>query len=270
MNREWFKKALSVIVGLIAVYLLAVHVLERNGISTVITGRTVTAAQAAKLTREVRQMRALLADLYRRRAPPNASGTAGRNAPGANRLTVSLAGKPMLGDAAAPLTLVEFTDYQCPFCRRFHRDTLPRLKKEFIDTGKLRYVVADLPLVAIHPYAVRAAQAAHCAGEQGRYFAMNDKLFENASKITADFIPEIARLAGLEMERFGECYRAGRHGDRVRADAAAAARLGITGTPSFVLGPSQGALSLTGGKIVGARPYASFKAAIDQLLAAAK
>ena len=82
-----------------------------------------------------------------------------------------LADNPMLGAPEAPLTLIEFSDYQCPFCRRFAETTLPLLKRDYIETGKLRYVFRDFPLDRLHPQARKAAEAAHCAGDQGQYWA---------------------------------------------------------------------------------------------------
>ena len=92
---------------------------------------------------------------------------------------VSVADNPILGQHDAPITLIEFSDYQCPFCQRFFQTTFPVLKTEYIDAGKLRYVFRDFPLDSIHPQARKAAEAGHCAGDQGKYWEMHDLLFQN-------------------------------------------------------------------------------------------
>ena len=92
---------------------------------------------------------------------------------------MATAGEPSLGKPDAPLTLVEFSDYQCPFCRRFFEQTLPALKSKYIDAGQLRYVFRDFPLDQIHPQARQAAESVHCAAEQGKYWEMHDLLFQS-------------------------------------------------------------------------------------------
>ena len=107
---------------------------------------------------------------------------------------------PFLGKADAPLTLVMFTDYQCPFCSRFETQTLPEIKKQYIDTGKLRFVVRDLPL-PFHPNAPKAAEAAHCAEEQGKYWELREKLVNNGDKLDAKLLPDYAKQVGLDVEQ---------------------------------------------------------------------
>jgi protein-disulfide isomerase len=99
---------------------------------------------------------------------------------------VSLSGHPMLGHTGAPLTPIEFSDYQCPYCRRFFGTTLAALKAEYIDTGKLRYVFRNFPIDRIHPFARKAAEAAHCAGDQGQYWEMHDRLFHNPKALQVE------------------------------------------------------------------------------------
>src|SRR2546425_3089506 len=109
----------------------------------------------------------------------------------------SVADAPSLGRADAPVTLVEFSDFQCPFCGRFFATTLPALKKDYIDTGKLRYVFRDFPLDQLHPHARMAAAAAHCAGEQGKYWDMHDVLFQNQRARSEEHTSELQSLAYL-------------------------------------------------------------------------
>lgn len=117
-------------------------------------------------------------------------------APAARSAKVSIDDDPVLGRADAPVTLLEFSDYQCPFCARFFRDTLPTLKAEYIDTGKVRYVFRDFPIDQLHPYARKAAEAANCAGDQGRYWEMHDLLFENQSAMQVERLKAYAKGLG--------------------------------------------------------------------------
>jgi len=179
-----------------------------------------------------------------------------------------LDGGAVKGDAEAPLVLVEYTDYQCPFCGRHFANTVPSLASEYVDTGKLRYVLRDLPLESIHPQAFKAAEAARCAGDQGRYWEMHDVLFQNQKALGELQLKHYAKGLGLEMAAFEACLDDGRHGDAVRADVAEASAAGISGTPTFFLAVEgeDGKLK-TLQKIRGAQPYAAFKSAIDDALA---
>jgi protein-disulfide isomerase len=221
--------------------------------------------QGEAILEELKAIRALLERMEGRALPPAPSAARPQAAPA--RIAVSTKGRPALGDAEAPLTLVEFTDYQCPFCNRFFKTTFPELKKRYIDTGKLRLVVKDLPL-AFHANARKAAQAAHCAGEQGKFWALHDKLYENAARLEAANLPGYAAQAGLDAAAFRDCLASARHLDAIDGDAAEAGRVGITGTPSFVLGRTTED-TVQGEKIVGAQPYAAFAAKIEALLAEA-
>src|SRR3989475_1360853 len=147
----------------------------------------------------------------------------------------SVADAPMLGRADAPVTLVEFSDYQCPFCRRFFATTLPALKKDYIDTGKLRYVFRDFPL-DMHAHARQSAEAAHCAGEQGKYWAMHDALFQHQGALDPPQLAEYARAVGVDGAVFDQCLSSGRHRARVERGLADGAAAGVQGQPAFVAG----------------------------------
>src|SRR3989475_12275816 len=110
----------------------------------------------------------------------------------------SVADAPMLGRADAPVTLVEFSDYQCPFCQRFFATTLSAIKKQYVDTGKVRYVFRDFPLDQLHPQARKAAEAAHCARELGKYWEMHDVLFQNQKALALSQLAEHARTVGVD------------------------------------------------------------------------
>jgi protein-disulfide isomerase len=170
----------------------------------------------------------------------------------------------VLGAADAPVTVVEFTDYQCPFCRRFVQTTFPVLKRDYIDTGKLRWIVRDMPL-GFHPNANRAAQAAHCAGDQGKYWEMRDTLFRNNSKLGPEQLPNYAREIGLDVNVFDACLAGNEHQAQIDHSSQEAVQIGITGTPSFIIGRSDGD-ALSGRLVIGAQPPAVFTAEIQRLL----
>jgi protein-disulfide isomerase len=173
--------------------------------------------------------------------------------------------EPARGSAAAPLTMVEFTDYQCPYCRRFQAQVWPRLRHDYVDTGKLRFVVRDLPL-SFHAGAKPAAEAAHCAGEQGRFWPMHDALLGKDSDLSAHGIEQHARTLGLDLQRFDACVTAGKYAATIERNAAQADALGLRGTPAFVIGRVQHG-ELTGWPVEGALPYEDFDALLRQLLA---
>lgn len=171
----------------------------------------------------------------------------------------------VLGKSDAPLTLVAFTDFQCPFCGRFETTTFPELKKNYIDTGKLRYIVRDLPLTDLHPFALKAAQSIHCAGDQGKFWEMKDLVFKNQNKLDVDSLAGYAKELALNADTYKSCMADGKHLKEIGDDAKYAQSLGITGTPTFILGKTAGG-SVEGRVIVGAQPLAAFEAAINEML----
>jgi protein-disulfide isomerase len=181
-------------------------------------------------------------------------------------VTVRLAGNPSLGAAEAPLTLVEFSDYQCPFCRRFVETTLPELKRDYIDTGKLRYVFRDFPLDQLHPQARKAAEAARCAGEQGKFWEMHDLLFRNQKALQLEALTGYARQLGLQAPAFEACLAQGKYAPAIQQDLTAGTAAGVHGTPGFVLGTPQPDGTIQGIALRGAQPIAAFRQAIARVL----
>jgi protein-disulfide isomerase len=177
--------------------------------------------------------------------------------------TVSLLG-PSIGQTNAPLVLVEFTDYQCPFCKRFHEQTMPDLMRKYVDTGKLRIFSRNLPL-SFHPNAEPAAQAALCAEQQDKFWPMRESLFAWNTNLTATNVLNAAMQAKLDLGQFTNCVAAKTFASRVQQDSQEAGAAGINGTPSFVLGKPQGG-KLTGVIITGAQPLAEFDTQIRKLL----
>ncbi len=171
---------------------------------------------------------------------------------------------PMLGVKDAPVVLVEFSDYQCSYCRAFQTTTFAELKKSFIDSGKVRFVSRDLPL-SFHGNALKAAQAARCAGEQNKFWEMRDLLIKNAAKLEPDAILSYAQELSLDLNRFKPCVAGDKYLAEIQKQASDANDLGISGTPSFVLGKMNGD-TLEGVLLVGAQPYSFFEAQVRGLL----
>lgn len=164
----------------------------------------------------------------------------------------------VLGDPNAPVTIIEFSDYQCPFCQRFWSESLPLIKKNYIETGKAKLVYRDFPL-GFHQYAQKAAEAAECAGDQGKYWEMHDTLFANINSLTINDLKGYAADLGLNTADFNKCLDTGKYTSEVQADLADGSAAGVSGTPSFFI---------NGVQIVGAQPYSAFQQAIEAALAA--
>ncbi len=157
---------------------------------------------------------------------------------------VQIEGRPYRGPDDAPVTLLEFTDYECPFCAQHFRQTYPGLLSEY--EGKLKYVIRNFPLSSIHPQAQRAAEAAECAEEQGRFWEYHDLLFQRAPALGMEHLTAYAAEVGLDVERFDDCLESGRKADVVAADFDAGLSYGVSGTPTFFINGRRvgGALSL--------------------------
>jgi protein-disulfide isomerase len=219
-------------------------------------GATTSRELGEAILNELRQIHELL-DKQQQQARPQAQ-------PPIETARISAAGFSM-GREDAPLTLVEFADYQCPFCRQFHSSVYQRLKKDFIDTGKLRFISRDLPL-DMHSNALAAAEASRCAGDQQKFWEMRDTLISHADKLEPASISTYAQELGVDTGRFQACMAEGKYTAAIRADVAEAAGAGILGTPAFVLGkPSSDGFE--GVKLTGAQPYEVFRKAILEQLA---
>ncbi len=177
-------------------------------------------------------------------------------------------GGAVRGNAQAKLTIVEYTDFECPFCARYARETYPALMREYVDTGKVRYFVRHLPLESIHPNARGAAQAAECARQQGKFWEMHDRLFGNPRALGRPDLEKTAEALGLAMPAFRQCVDSAATAAVVTRDLEEAARAGVAATPSFIFGATQPDGSVRAlRRASGAQPYAAFKAAIEGLLA---
>ena len=182
-------------------------------------------------------------------------------------VTVSIDDDPLKGKADAPITIIEFSDYQCPFCGRFVKNTFPDIAKKYIDGGKVKYVFRDFPL-EFHKQAPKASEAANCAGDKGKYWEMHDKLFDNQSTLTVDKLKQYAADIGLDTESFNACIDSGKHADEINKDLEDGKKATVSGTPTFFIGKTQsGKKEIAGKRMVGARPFSSFEQVIEQLLA---
>ncbi len=232
-------------------------------IASPVGAEPMTQEQGDAILKELKQIRKELAEIKKQnlRAP--------RRGP-ARPMTAKVETKdsPSLGDPKAPVTLVEFTDYQCPFCRRFYINTLSEIKKQYIDTGKVRLVLRDLPL-GFHANARPAAKAAHCAREQGKFWEMHDALFEGGGRLNQKDFVRYAKKIGVEDFSFQECLASDRHKESIDRDIADAGKASIRGTPGFVLGKTT-ENEIEGSFISGAQSFATFKRQIDGLLAKLK
>lgn len=176
------------------------------------------------------------------------------------KIVINVDDDPFIGPADAPITIVEFSDYECPFCKRFRDQTLNQLLSVY--EGQIRFVYRDFPLSQIHPRAQIAAEVAHCAGDQGHYWAMHDILFaeqQNWSK-AADVFARFKLYANeLEMDvaLFTDCIKSGKYTQEVKNDYQEGAAYGVTGTPAFFV---------NGKFIAGAVPFQMFQAIIEREL----
>jgi len=180
---------------------------------------------------------------------------------------------PTMGEDTAPVTLVEFSDYHCPYCKRHATTVMKQLQENYIDTGKLRFVMREYPIPNLHPRAKAAAVAVLCAGDQGDYWGMHDALFNDQKAKTDEAFKAMAESIGLDLAAFSTCLASDKFDAQIKADQAEGQKLGISGTPSFVMGltdPKDSSIVHLTKFIRGAQPYTSFASAIDELLKSEK
>ena len=185
--------------------------------------------------------------------------------------TMSMAGAPFRGEAGAPVAIIEYGDFECPFCRRFQHTTYPQIQEAYIKTGKLRYYYRDMPL-PFHPQALPAARAAHCAGEQGKFWQMHDSLFAEEGPLEVGGIDARGTQLGLDVAKLKACVGSDRFATVIQKGLDEAAQMQITGTPTFLVGTvdAKGNIVSIKKAIVGAQPFEAFKATVDPLLVAVK
>ena len=184
-------------------------------------------------------------------------------------IRISADNDPIIGNPDAKITIIEFSDFQCPFCARFHIQTLPSIMSEYIEQGKVKLVFRDFPIQSIHPNALPASVAAECANEQGKFKEMHDILFENQNKWnrveTANVLSVFSQYASqmqMNQEIFDSCLTNGKYIEEIRKDLEDGRNYGVSGTPGFFIGNDKvGYVELKG-----AQPFESFKKVIDSQL----
>ena len=176
------------------------------------------------------------------------------------------AGKITNVSGTGRIAIVEFSDFQCPFCASHARDTLPTIRRDLVESGNVQYVALHYPIEEIHPFALQASEASECAGNQGRFWEMHERLFNESSAMTkADFVRHAEALS-LDSGRFVQCLDSHETLDKIRADQAEGRRLGVRGTPAFFIGTvrGDGGIDLVT-RISGAAPAKVFAEQIDAL-----
>ena len=187
----------------------------------------------------------------------NPSGEDGGTTPQeVTRYDVPEGDNPSLGSADAPITIIEFSDYECPFCRRWHDEVFDKIRDEYPD--QVRFVYRDFPLTSLHPNAVPAAEAANCANEQDAFWEFSQKLYSDEYGFGEDAYVKYAQDLGLDVPAFEECFEEGRYSDGVQADFEFGSNLGVRSTPTFFL---------NGIAVVGAQPFEVFQDIIEKELA---
>ncbi len=187
-------------------------------------------------------------------------------APVEQPVDVDLGDSPVLGDKNAKVAVVEYTDYQCPFCGQLFNNALPQIKKDYVDPGKVKLIVKDFPLTAIHPYAQKAAEAANCANEQGKFWEMHDTLFKNQTALTIDNLKKYAADLGLNTGNFTSCLDSGKFADKIKSTTSEGEKIGVRGTPASFVGKVSGNVAKQAISVSGAQPYDNFKTAIETAL----
>ena len=200
-------------------------------------------------------------------------GSTAKTAPQAKPLPASfdLTGAQYRGSTSSPVVLVEFSDYECPFCIRHFTQVAPQLDAQYIQSKKIRYTFRDFPIDQLHPESIRAHVAAHCATEQGKFWDLHPKLFSQAGSHQPAQLLARAKEAGLNEATFSSCVAADKYSASIRQSTAFAISLGAEGTPFFLVGIMDGPNSMKPvGKLPGAMPLSQFQQAIDAALAQAK
>jgi protein-disulfide isomerase len=209
------------------------------------------------IQKDVQEIKAILTKLL---TPPQAQ------APAVDT-KLPLADATTRGNSAAKVAIVEFSDFQCPFCGRYATQTFPQIDKEYIAAGKVRYAFMDFPIESIHPQAFKAHEAALCAGEQGKFWEMHRELFANQNALAADALAGHAAKAGADQAKVAACLQSGRHAESIRKDLAMGEDIGVRGTPTVLIGTAGPDGTFTAARVIsGAQPFSVFKDAIEQIL----
>lgn len=223
------------------------------------------AAPACAQSSEIEALRKEIADLREDLASLRAS--LGRARP-----VIDLTQGHQRGNEDATVALIEFSDYECPFCIRHSRETMPLIEKNYIATGKILYGFRDFPIDQLHPQAIRAHEAAQCAGDQNKYWEMHNRMFAQPAQHTPQLLEAAASQVGLDLNAFRTCVSSGKHTAAIRESVSLAESFGANGTPAFFIGiidRTNNTVRITRA-ISGAVPFAQFAQALEGALAQAK
>lgn len=185
--------------------------------------------------------------------------------------TVRVGDDPFLGSPTSRVVLINYSDYQCPFCVRFAVETLPQIMREYVATGRIRYVFHDHPLLSLHPLALKAAQSVRCAGDQGRFWEMHDLLYKDQGSLSLVKFKSHAMQLGLNIDQFSRCLDNGKFDMSIQKASDEAMSAGFQATPSFVVGlinplnPKDPNVKVIQ-TLVGAQPFSQFKVVLDAAL----
>ena len=211
------------------------------------------------LQKEVGDLRSKVGDIHRVAVRPTPTAP-----PPPDKVTLDES--RALGSADAQIAIVEFSDYQCPYCARFFQQTFPALKKNYIETGKVRFYFRDFPLEQIHPQAKPSAIAANCAARQGAYWDMHHGLFENQKRLGPELYQELAKEMGLDVAAFEACLEEPAEGKRVDQELAYGQSLTVQGTPHYFVGRIEDGQLVDVKRLNGAQPFAAFSKVIEPYL----
>jgi len=212
----------------------------------------------------IQQQLAELSSMLRASLPPPPSSDI---AP----ISLNIADAQVLGSPTSKFALIEYSDFECPYCGQHATTVYPLIRSNYVDTGKIRYVFRNLPLEQLHPSARRAAEAGQCAAEQGKFWEYHDQIFANQKALAPSDLSTYARNQGLDVPRFQSCLLEGKTSAKVAQDLSEARRLGLTGTPAFLFGEfnSDGTVRVTR-KMMGTQSFQAFQSTLDTLLVGSK
>ncbi len=262
-----FPRGAIVVIAFLAAFATAAHVFARQGDPDL--KRRLEALENAQrsMVKDLQEIKAMLQG--RGAPPPQAPAQAPLAGQGPELdQVISIAGRPLKGRSEAKLVIVEFSDFQCPFCGKYSRETYPQVMKEFVETGRAQYAYLHFPLERLHPNAMNAAQAAECAFGQGKFWEMHDRLFANQNALGLPQLALYQQGLGMNPTTLKNCIGSAQVVARIKADLDLGARAGMTGTPGFFIGQM-----LKGGQVrllrrfKGAVPLTTFKAMIDAVAA---
>ena len=258
-------RMIKTVLLIIPLFLLNINVFAQESVSDIREFLEALQKNQQEMREELQEIKSLLSRLPLLNNPANAM-----QQNNIKDVVFEIGGNPVLGSDKAKLIMVEFTDYECPFCSRYVNDTFPQILKEYVDKDILRYAVVDQPL-PIHPKAEKAAQAAHCASDQGKFWEIHELMMSKQDSLGD--LSSYANMLEMNISGFEDCLATGKYREAVNSNMELARKLGINGVPGFVIGvvDSQNPGSVKGiSSVRGALPFPNFQKEIEAAIAANK